>query len=69
MKADAFAKLGLVLTLVLLPFAAAHADETIGDNSVYQFNGEPISDVALDKTFLTWLGKEGHIFAREYVPA
>ena len=46
--------------------SAANADERIGDNSVYQFKGEPIRDTALDKTFMTWLGKTGDIYAREY---
>lgn len=57
----------LLLVCATLPFVGAlNADETIGNNSVYQFKGEPIRDEALGKTFMTWLGKEGHIFAREF---
>ena len=54
------------LILALLVSSAVTADEKIGDNSVYQFKGEPIRDVDFGKTYLTWLGKTGDINAREY---
>ena len=66
MRTDASNKIGLALALVFLIVAVANADENIGNNSVYQFKGEPIRDIAFDKTFMTWLGKSGNIYAREY---
>ena len=55
-----------LLALAVLAAATAVADEKIGDNSVYQFKGEPFRDAAFDRTYMTWLGKLGHIYAREF---
>ncbi len=66
MKTAASAKMSSALALFLMLFSTLSADEKIADNSVYQFKGEPIRDVVFDKTYMTWLGKTGDIYAREF---
>lgn len=55
-----------LLPLALFAGATAGADERIGDNSVYQFKGEPFRNAEFGKTWMTWLGKTGDINAREF---
>ena len=54
------------ISSLLLLMAVTSANEKIAENSVYQFKGEPIRDLASNKSYLTWLGKTGDIYGREY---
>lgn len=45
---------------------AATGSDLLGDNCIYQYKTEPIFDPKSKKAFLTWLGKTGDIYGREY---
>lgn len=45
---------------------APQAPELLADNSIYQYKSEPVYDPKAKKRYLTWLGKKGEIYGREY---